>query len=67
MDFNNIHSGHESLFRVAGIVTMAMSFTSFGVPSFLFEKDKMRYVLARLSVSGLISFKILNIIYYKIT
>ena len=46
----NLNEGHESLFRICGIITFSLSITSCTVPSFLFEKDKLRFIISRLVV-----------------
>lgn len=46
---NNIHEGHQTMCRIAGIIVFGMCIQSFCCPSFLFEVDKKRFFQARIS------------------
>jgi len=54
LSLNDINDGHIALFRIgAGIVIFSFAMNSFAMPSFLFEKDKLRFIQSRLAVSTL--------------
>lgn len=45
----NQHEGHQMICKICGIIVFALCFQSFCCPSFLFEKDKRDFFLARIS------------------
>jgi hypothetical protein len=51
LDLKSPNDSHRLLARICGIMLFSLSFESFTMPSFLFEKDKQSFLAARLLVN----------------